>query len=460
MTATPHPHLLRGSHEAVETPAAALTPTRAGALLAFSLGVLAFMPYPAIPAGRNSAVQLGNLLTLLMVLPTLAITWRRRPFQYFPVLLAPLLLSTLKVGVFGGDVVLSVKSLAVWAVSGLTIVATQLYGPRYGRQLMAGIAAATLVHSAVGLWQLYTFTHGELPLVELYVNPSFLGVQERAHVIAAYIQRPFGLFPEPSAMSSSLAPWVLLWLAEMAGLVRFPGTARPAHRVLFVAAAAGGMLLIVLSRSGHAMVTVAGALLLFGMWLKNAPGTFRTYATLLLVLGVLLPGLLALTVNALHERVGEAGGNDSWEDRASSLVFGANLLMNGDLASITLGLGVGQSANMLWDLAGLDAVWSVLLTYLYETGLVGAMTVGWVSWNLFGVWRGTRLKVLFALFAIVWLVGVTVTTSYQQLLPLWVAFGWLTVWPEVCHARQTPAAPASPQRRPRAAATVARRALA
>jgi hypothetical protein len=201
-------------------------------------------------------------------------------------------------------------------------------------------------------------------------------------------------------------------------------------------------------------------MLLFAMWLRSAPGTWRAYGTLLLVLGVLLPALLGLTVNALHERVGEAGGNDSWVVRASSLVFGAYLLMNGDLASITLGLGVGQSANMLWDLAGLDAVWSVLLTYLYETGLVGAMTVGWVSWNLFGVWRGTRLKVLFALFAIVWLVGVTVTTSYQQLLPLWVAFGWLTVWPEVCHARQTPAAPASPQRRPRAAATVARRALA
>jgi hypothetical protein len=461
MTAAPHPHPLRGPREAAMLPAAALTPSRAGALLAFSLGVLAFMPYPAIPAGRNSAVQLGNVLTLLMVLPTLALTWRRRPFQYFPVLLAPLVLSTLKVGVFGGDVVLSVKSLPVWAVSGLTIVATQLYAPRYARQLMAGIAAATLVHSAVGLWQLYTFTHGELPLVELYVNPSFLGVQERAHVIATYIQRPFGLFPEPSAMSSSLAPWVLLWLAEMAGLVRFPGTPHPMHRVLFVSAAAGGMLLIVLSRSGHAMVTVAGAMLLFVMWLRNAPGTFRTYATLLLVLGVLLPGLLALTVNALHERVGpSAVGNDSWDDRASSLVFGANLLMNGDLASITLGLGVGQSADMLWDLAGLDAVWSVLLTYLYETGLVGAVTVGWVAWNLFGVWRGTRLKVLFALFAGVWLVGVTVTTSYQQLLPLWVAFGWLTVWPEVCHAREMPAVAAIWQRRYPATPTGARRALA
>ena len=267
MIAAADPILLRGPGEDARADAGVLTPTRAGALLAFCLGFLAFMPYPAIPAGKNSAVQFGNILTLLMVLPTLALTWRRRPFQYFPLLLAPLLLSTLKVGVFGGDVVLSLKSLAVWSVSGLTMVATQLYAPRHGRQLLLGIAAATLVHSAVGLWQLYTFTYGELPLVELYVNPSFLGVQDRAHVIATYIQRPFGLFPEPSAMSSSLAPWVLLWLAEMAGLVRFPSVSRPLHRVLFVSAAAGGLLLIVLSRSGHAMVTVAGAMLLFGICL-------------------------------------------------------------------------------------------------------------------------------------------------------------------------------------------------
>jgi len=440
MIAAAEPHLLRRPADVGPLAMAAVTPSRAGAVLAFGLGFLAFMPYPAIPAGKNSAVQFGNILTILMVLPTLALTWRRRPFQYFPVLLAPLVLSTLKVGVFGGDVLLSLKALAVWGVSGLAMVATQLYAPRYGRQLMSGIAAATLVHSAVGLWQLYAFGHGELPLLELYVNPSFLGVQDRAHVIATYIQRPFGLFPEPSAMSSSLAPWVLLWLAETFGLVRFPGRSLSRHRVLFFSAAAGGLLLIVLSRSGHAMVTVAGALLLFGMWVKSASSSVRSYATLVLVVGVLLPGLLWLTATSLHERVDQSAvGNDSWAERASSLAFGAKLLMGGDVASITMGLGVGQTATLLWDLAGLDAVWSVLLTYLYETGLIGAVTVGWLGWNLFGVWRGTRLKVLFWLFAAVWLVGITITTSYQQLLPLWVALGWLTVWRDVCISPQTSA---------------------
>jgi len=432
MIAAAKPQMFSSPRVAVEHDSA-LSPSRAGALLAFCLGLLAFLPYPAIPAGRNSAIQAGNVLTLFMVLPTLAVTWRRRPFQFYPLLLAPLLLSTLKVAALGGDAVLSLKSLTVWGVSGLTMVATQLYAPRFGRQLMAGIAAATLVHSAVGMWQLYGFTHNELPLVELYINPSFLSVQDNARVIATYIQRPFGLFPEPSAMSSSLAPWVLLWLAEAFGVVRFAGASARWQRALFFAAATGGMLLIVLSRSGHAAVTVAGALLLFGMWVKNAPTGIRSYATLLLVFGVVLPGLLWLTVNSLHERVAtEVSSNESWDERASSLVFGAKLIAGGDLPSILMGLGVGQSATMLWDLAGLDAVWSVLLTYVYETGLIGALTLGWVGWSLFTVCRNGRTKVLYLLFAGVWLVGVTITTSYQQLLPLWVAFGWLTVWPDVC----------------------------
>jgi hypothetical protein len=412
-----------------------LAPSRAGALFALLLGLLAFLPYPAIPAGRNSAIQAGNILTAFMVLPCLALPWRRRPFIFYPLLLAPLVISAVKVAVLGGsDVIVGMKALGVWALSCLTMVATQLYAPRYGRHLMLGIAAATLIHVAVGLWQAQAFASGELPLVELYVNPSFLGVQERAHVIASYIQRPFGLFPEASAMSSSLAPWALLWLAEASGALRFRQPPERWHRALFLAAAAGGLVLIILSRSGHAMVTVAGTVLLFLMWVKNSASSARTYAALLLVVGVLLPCLFWLTANSLQERLNEAGGNGSWDDRAASIAFGFKLLTQGDPLTIVFGLGTGQSAPALWDLAGLDAVWSVTLTYVYETGLLGATVAGWIGWQLVGVWRATRTKVVFAMLVGVWLVGVTVTTSYQQLLPLWVALGWLTVWPEVCEA--------------------------
>lgn len=419
-----------------------LVPSRTGAALAWLLGFLAFLPYPAIPVGRNSAIQAGNILTLVMVLPTLALAWRRRPFFFYPMLLLPLVLSALKVAVVGdGTIELCLKATPMWALSLLTMVAVQLYAPRYALQMMLGIAMAAVIHVAVGMWQLHDFSNGQLPLVQIYINPSFLTVQDRAKIIARYIQRPFGLFPEPSAMSSCLAPWVLLWLANVSGLLRFNREPKTWHRVLFSVAALGGLLLIVLSRSGHAMFVVAGAAVLFLAWLKKAPSGAKTYAVLVLVAGVALPAIVWLTASAMQERAQDAvDGNDSWADRAASLVLGFRLLTNGGGASLILGLGSGQTANMLWNQTGLDAVWSVLLTYIYETGLVGAMVVSWVGWHLFGHWRTTRAKMVYAMVVEVWLVGITITTSYQQLLPLWLFLGWLTVWPEVCDGHGEPKA--------------------
>lgn len=42
--------------------------------------------------------------------------------------------------------------------------------------------------------------------------------------------------------------------------------------------------------------------------------------------------------------------------------------------------------------------------------------------------------------ALVWLIGITFITSYGQLLPIWVAFGWLVVWPSVCVSEPSPPA--------------------
>ena len=40
------------------------------AMLATLFGFVCFLPYPAISVGNNSAIQVGNVLTLLMCLPS------------------------------------------------------------------------------------------------------------------------------------------------------------------------------------------------------------------------------------------------------------------------------------------------------------------------------------------------------------------------------------------------------
>lgn len=414
--------------------------SRATALAAVSLGFFSFLPYPAIPAGNNTAIQIGTLVTLLMIPPIFLMSWRRRPFYLFPLLLVPLCTSAAKVALTqqaGLDT--SVKALITEAMPCLTMLATMLYAPRRSVQIMTGIAAATILHVMVGCLQEYVFlTGGEFPLLFIYQNPSFLSVAEQSRDIVRYIQRPFGLFPEPSAMSSSLSPWILIWIAEMCGLLKF--AARPARwqRILFKLAALGGLALIISSRSGHAMATLA-AVLLFGVaWIVRARATPRNFMIMVGVFGIVLPLVVWLTLLALGDRViGSSGMNQSWLDRSESLVVGFRLWALGDHATILFGIGSGLSAAVLNNSYALDAVWSVLLTYLYETGVIGGLVLAWFGVVLVCVWRATGFSIVFAAVLFVWLVGVTLTTSYSQLLPIWITLGFLVVWPQAFPARST-----------------------
>ena len=492
MTA-PLPHPLPAD-AAFHAAASAAPRRRAQALrapVAAFCGVMAFfcfLPYPALPVGNTSALQLGNVAVLLLAIPAVLVSWKRRPFWVFPLLLAPLCLSTFKAAVVGTDQLdVSLKGTVVWGVSMMAILAAQLGGPRHALPMLLGVAAACLLHAAVGLLQLYQFQQGgDFPLVGLYVNPGFLSVQDNATIIARYVQRPFGLFPEPSAMSASLAPWVLMLLALAFNLLRLrdaapsretaagappspgtPGEGRgegsfpnirektltptlsrstgrgrndsaplalsTAHRLFFGAAGLAGLGLIIISRSGHAAPTCLAVAVLVAAWFVRARATARTFLAVVIVFGVFLPAVGYLAAVSVGDRLGgkTAYGNSSWAERADSLAAGYDLIARSDGATHLLGLGVGQMSPHLKETTGLDAVFSVLLTYVFETGVVGALGAACVAYLLLRCWTATRFNMTFALAFGVWLIGVTLITSYELLLPLWLTLGWLTVWPEI-----------------------------
>lgn len=422
--------------------------TRAGSIAAFALGFFAFLPYPAIPAGNNTAIQIGSLITLAMVVPILLISWKRQPFYLYLLLLIPLCTSAIKVAVTeqpGLDT--CIKSVLTTALPCLTLLAGMNYAPKWLLQIMTGIAAATILHVLVGCWQEYVFlTGGQFPLLPLYVNPSFLSVAEQANDFVRYEQRPFGLFPEPSAMSSSLAPWVLIWIAELCGMLKFAAQPSRRQRMLFTTAAISGLALIISSRSGHAVVTLAAVVLFGAAWVLKARATPRNFLATLVVFGIVLPVTIWLTVLALNDRVSESAGiNQSWLDRSESLRVGLQLWLHGDPPTLLFGIGTGLSAAVLSTNHALDAVWSVLLTYLYETGIVGALVLAWFALVLFRTWRGTRFSLAFATVLVVWLVGITLTTSYSQLLPIWLTLAFLAVWPQPFPNPSTRTAPPNPR---------------
>ena len=406
--------------------------------LAAALGFFCFLPYPALAVGNATAVQGGNALALLAALPAVFMPWKGRSFWVYPALMAPLCFATLKAALAGQEGLdVCFKTLIVWGVSCLAVLVTQIYAPSYAVQLLTGVAAATVLHAAVGLWQVYAFSHGELPLEAVYANPSFLSVQDNATIIARYIQRPFGLFPEPSAMSSSLAPWVVFLFAVCCGAVRLRDRVATWQRMLFLAAAVGGLGLIIVSRSGHAAFTALAIVGLAAAWLARARATPVTVAAVVAGLGLFLPVVLFLAASSVGERLGgkSSFGNSSWGDRADSMRIGFEVLAESDAPTKFFGMGPGQSSPVLQEQAGLDAVWSVVLTYVFETGLVGAVAMACVGYCVFRAWVGSGYDLVFALVTFVWLIGVTLITSYEQLLPPWMTLGWLTVWPQVCEQR-------------------------
>ena len=407
--------------------------------LAAALGFFCFLPYPALAVGNATALQGGNVLVLLLAVPALFLSWKGRPFWVYPALVTPLCFATLKAALSGqAPLDVCFKVVIVWAASCLAVLVTQLYAPRYAVHLLTGVAASIVLHAGVGLWQVYAFSHGELPLEAVYVNPSFLSVQDNAHIIARYVRRPFGLFPEPSAMSASIAPWVVFLFAVCCGAVRLRDGVKRWQRLLFIAAAVGGLGLIIVSRSGHAAFTALAILGLAAAWLARARATPGTVAAVVAALGLFLPLVLFFAASSVGERLGgkSSFGNSSWGDRADSMSFGFKVLADSDATTKFLGMGPGQSAPILQEQAGLDAVWSVLLTYVFETGLVGAVAVVCVGYGVFRAWAASGYDLTFVLVAFVWLVGVTLVTSYEQLLPPWMALGWLTVWPQICQERR------------------------
>jgi hypothetical protein len=227
---------------------------------------------------------------------------------------------------------------------------------------------------------------------------------------------------------------MLLWAAQLSGLLRFKRTPAMWQQALFMIAAAGALSLIILSRSGHAAVALAATVAFAAIGFFRARATHRAYLALIGAL-VALPLILLLAGSVLLERTGGATFvNSSWEARSESMVVGFNLWAGGGLSAALFGVGPGVSAILIEQQTGLAAVWSVSLTYIYETGLLGLLAACGVGYWLMSVWRATRFDWIFQLIAIVWLVGITITTSYGQLLPQWVTLGLMLVWPSVCTA--------------------------
>lgn len=418
---------------------------------------LCLFPNPALPIGANTGLQAGQVVAMLSLPLFLALGLPKRQALAALLLVLPVLLSAFLAVLTGRAISdeVAVKTLvSIMLVFVVLVPIGGIVSKRYTAPLLSGIAWAILLHTGVGLYQEYRFAQNEFPLLGLYQNPSFTsGILGDPETWAVWVKRPFGLFPEPSAMAASIGPWLVLML----GLLLSPRLRHGMKRgttTLLIATVICGVSLVALAQSGY-MITLLACLLMVGLPnLKRTVLRLPHPSSMLILVAFVLTGVAVVTLSLVHlsPRL-NVEENSSWLARLGSLLWGLSYLGTSP-SNLFFGVGPGQSYLILQSPGALSslppvgstelavtAVWSVAVNYVQEAGLVGALALALVlSLVLRAVVRSSaRLIGLSCLVA--WLVGIVLTTSYLPLLPLWLFLGVLLGWDHIFGSRATPDGP-------------------
>ena len=402
----------------------------------FALACL--FPYPALTIGNRTGFQLSHLLTLFAI-PVLLVRPVGRPLTALLAIVGPTFLSAFvclmkgpapEIDVLPKEAVaLTLAVFVLWPTDWLNNAA------RF-RGVLVMASWAVLAHAAVGVYQLYAFSHDEFPLLFLYRNPSFKPMESWSDLYAMYVKRPCGLFPEPSAMASALGPWVVI----LAGLVADPapgaglGITRSERR-LFAAAAGAGFALMAASRTGFTVTLAAAVILICACqarsWLRTLdPRTVLSAVLLVAAIGGTLAYVKATVGAGLDERI-----ESSWGLRGISIVAG--LTANTEPIDVAFGVGPGQSTSIVRKmLAGIPrpkgqddmAIWSLAVCHYMEMGLCGLVGIGAIlAAAVLSIARSSAVVLgLSALGA--WVVAVSITTSYPHLSAIWLFLGAALNW--------------------------------
>jgi hypothetical protein len=418
----------------------------------FLFACACFFPNPALPIGSNTGLQAGQIMAL-MSLPFILLKSGvpKRQTLVSMLLFLPVLLSgfltVLTDNALANDVVLKV-TIAMALVLVVLVPAGKVVNEKYAVLLLSGVAWAIVLNALLGLYQAYRFTQDVFPLPGIYQNPSFSAFMgnDPEHY-ALYVKRPFGFFPEPSAMAASIGPWLIL----IVGLLLYPklrggitrvGITRGTLIQLFVAVVCGVGLIIV-SSSGFTLFLLTGLLLVALPYLKDRVLRLYRPGNLFLIVALVLVGtaLVVFSVSYVGSRI-DVQENSSWSARLSSIVWSLTYF-GASLGNMVYGVGPGQS-NLILESSGssilppvstggivVNAIWSLIVSYVLETGLLGALVLVLVlTMVLRAIVRSSARLIGFSCLG-VWLAGVTVTTSYLPLLPIWLFLGALLAWDRI-----------------------------
>lgn len=404
---------------------------RGHARAAFVLSFSSFFVYPAIPIGASAALAIPSLLA-----GALTIGWvgriRRSDFSPFAWMTAPLVTSASFVLLYGTapapDVVL--KSAAILMLTFVIVIPTRyLLRTGYSAPLLHGAAYAVMAQSALGAYQALRFERSEFPFSALMrTSPGLAMLPETMQEYAEYVKRPFGLFPEPSAMAACLGPWLVLIAVALFTPAIQDRFRR--HRAALLVALASGLAFVALSRSGQVLPIAAATAACAVLPALGSRGRWAARVAALVVGVAIIGGTVAWIAMGAASRF-SFDQNDSWQGRLSSLGVAVRSLTSTG-TGFFFGVGPGQSTWLLRSTSinpsRVAAIWSVALNFALETGVLGLSCMLVLGRAIVrSIWMSS-IPASGAACAAVWLFGVVFGTSYPVLPPLWTAMAVLLSW--------------------------------
>jgi hypothetical protein len=306
--------------------------------------------------------------------------------------------------------------------------------------LLKGISIGILLNSGMCVMQLLTIPNGTFPFWSWYGYGTeevqmIRGFQSGAGIFGV---RVFGFFSEPSDMTASIGHWWLLMCGLRLGvggaaLARF-SSSRLCSWALF-----GGAPVLMLSRSGHALIVSAGfAALLVAATRRPSRGSKQAAILALALLAALSIGLYDLKDRILSPESEQAGYSvgSVWSARASSIVDSLSTWVNSNPRELIFGLGY-QGVETIKVQTGFN-IWSVVAKSLLTFGLIALL-----GWLILGVVLLREISIsrapfLGLVFGGTCLVAISITTSYEPLVSPWLALGVLLSWTRVLGMRLSP----------------------
>jgi hypothetical protein len=395
--------------------------------LAFWYSLVLFFPYPALAVGRSTGIQAGHVFTVVIWgIFGQKILSSKRLIACFLFLVIPYLPSLL----FGSQDSLNINSAVTqaFALAVFPAVAILVRSRAAFNSFMLGASIAVLIHGGVGVWQQISYQNQIFPFISIYQNPSFAEMEpgKIQNLYAVYSKRSFGIFPEPSAMMASLAPFMVLLIYKY-----FKFEPRNSWNKKFNAVCIFfGLALFYFSRSGAIPYFVLALAPLAYMQMRKALKMPPLNALLYyFVVFSVLAGLSLSFLEIFQERAAsELGQEGSWKERFASLIFGLSAIFNGTLLELIFGYGLGDVAVLTNAATGSSSVHSWIIATIMGTGITGLVGMLCVLRSIFQGIRRSSEKWAGYCVLFIWLTAIGLVTGYIQLLPTWACLGILLNW--------------------------------